>query len=258
MAYESVCVERGKIAKIVLNRPGKRNALNDTLLREIPGALYDLDQDEEVRVIVLSGAGTGFCAGADLMFLTDSPGVMRSRQDKAGVGNMLAAIGKIGKIVIAQVHGFALAGGFGLAVASDLTVVAESTILGMPEIKRALFPMNIMSPVCRAMPRKRALELLFTGDTISPQEALAAGLVNRVVPLEDLERATWDLAEKIARYSPAAIRLGKNAFYTMNDMEYFKTFSYLVDMLTLTSMTEDAREGVQAFFDKREPVWKGE
>jgi enoyl-CoA hydratase/carnithine racemase len=258
MSYESVCVERGRIAKIVLNRPEKRNALNDTLLREIPGALYDLDQDEEVRVIVLSGAGAGFCAGADLAFLTDSPGVMRSRQDKAGVGNMLAAIGKIGKIVIAQVHGFALAGGFGLAVASDLTVVAENTILGMPEIKRALFPMNIMSPVCRAMPRKRALELLFTGDTISPQEALAAGLVNRVVPLADLERATWDLAEKIARYSPAAIRLGKNAFYTMNDMEYFKTFSYLVDMLTLTSMTEDAREGVKAFFEKREPVWKGE
>ncbi|MBW2286101.1 MAG: enoyl-CoA hydratase/isomerase family protein [Deltaproteobacteria bacterium] len=257
MAYENVIVEHGKIAKIVLNRPEKRNALNNILLREIPQALYELDQDDEVRVIVLSGAGAGFCAGADLTFLTENLGIMQSRQEKAGVGNMLSAIGKIGKIVIAQVHGFALAGGFGLAVASDLTVVAEETVLGMPEIKRALFPMNIMSPICRAMPRKQALELLFTGDNLSPREALEAGLVNRVVPQADLEQKTLDLAEKIARYSPATIRLGKNAFYTMNDMEYFKTFSYLVDMLTITSLTEDAQEGVKAFFDKREPIWKG-
>ncbi|MBW1815797.1 MAG: hypothetical protein JRJ60_01415 [Deltaproteobacteria bacterium] len=107
------------------------------------------------------------------------------------------------------------------------------------------------------MPRKQALELLFTGDNLSPREALEAGLVNRVVPQADLEQKTLDLAEKIARYSPATIRLGKNAFYTMNDMEYFKSFSYLVDMLTITSLTEDAQEGVKAFFDKREPVWEG-
>ena len=257
MPYRNVLVERGKISRIILNRPEKRNALNDVLLREIPEALYELDGDDEVRVIILSGAGAGFCAGADLMFLTESAGVMQGRKEKAGVGNMLAAIGKIGKIVVAQVHGFALAGGFGLAVTSDLTVVAEDTVLGMPEIKRALFPMNIMSPICRAMPRKRALELLFTGDNISTREALAAGLVNRVVPLPDLERAAWELAEKVAQFSPAAIRLGKNAFYTMNDMEYFKTFSYLVDMLTITSMTEDAKEGVTAFFEKRDPVWEG-
>jgi len=257
MPYQNVLVEHGEIARIILNRPEKRNALNDILLREIPQALYDLDQDDEVRVIVLSGAGAGFCAGADMMFLTESPGVMQSRLEKAGVGNMLAAIGKIGKIVVAQVHGFAVAGGLGLAVASDLTVVAENAVLGMPEIKRALFPMNIMSPICRVMPRKKALELLFTGDNISPQDALEAGLVNRVVPLSDLERVSWDLAEKVAQYSPAAIRLGKNAFYTMNDMEYFKTFSYLVDMLTITSLTEDAQEGVRAFFEKREPTWKG-
>jgi enoyl-CoA hydratase/carnithine racemase len=257
MPYQHVIVEHGKIARLILNRPEKRNALNDILLREIPRALYELDEDDEVRVIVLSGAGVGFCAGADMAFLTGSPGVMQNRQEKAGVGNMLAAIGKIGKIVVAQVHGFALAGGLGLAVASDLTVVEENTVLGMPEIKRALFPMNIMSPICRIMPRKKALELLFTGDNISPQDALEAGLVNRVVSLSDLERESWDLAEKVAQYSPAAIRLGKNAFYTMNDMEYFKTFSYLVDMLTITSLTEDAHEGVKAFFEDREPTWKG-
>ena len=257
MSYEYLLVEHGKIAKIILNRPEKRNALNDILLREIPQALFELDQDDDVRVIILSGAGAGFCAGADMIFLTESPGIMQSRREKAGVGNMLAAIGKIGKIVVAQVHGFALAGGFGLAVASDLTVVADDTTLGMPEIKRALFPMNIMSPICRVMPRKKALELLFTGDNISPQNALEAGLVNRVVPLSDLESESRDLAERVAKYSPAAIRLGKNAFYTMNDMEYFKTFSYLVDMLTITSLTEDAQEGVKAFFEKREPTWKG-
>jgi enoyl-CoA hydratase/carnithine racemase len=257
MSYHHILVERGKIAKIILNRPEKRNALNDILLREIPQAFFEIDQDDETRVIIVSGAGAGFCAGADMAFLTESAGIIASRKEKAGVGNMLAAIGKIGKIVIAQVHGFALAGGFGLAVASDMTIVAENTVLGTPEIKRSLFPMNIMTPISRCMPRKKALELLFTGDNISPQDALAAGLVNKVVPLSELEQATLELAEKIVKYSPATIRLGKNAFYTASDMEYFKSFSYLVDMLAITSSTEDAQEGVRAFYEKREPVWKG-
>jgi enoyl-CoA hydratase/carnithine racemase len=150
-----------------------------------------------------------------------------------------------------------LAGGFGLAIAADLTVIAEDAILGLPEIKRGLFAYNVMNPISRVMPRKRILEMLFTGENITSRQALDWGLANRVVPYEQLEAATEELAGKIARHSPVPIRFGKEAYYSMQDMEYFKAFNYLTDMLTITAATEDGQEGVRAFFEKRDPVWQG-
>ncbi len=257
MNYQYVLVEQGPVASITLNRPERRNALNHQLLQEITEAFYALDKDKEVRAIILRGSGKGFCAGAEMDSLIPGESILDSRAKKSGLIDVLTAMGKIGKVIISQVHGFALAGGFGLAIAADLTVMADNVIIGLPEIKRGLFAFNVMNPISRVMPRKRLLEMLFTGDNITPQQAWEWGLVNQVVPPERLQVSTMELATRIARHSPAIIRMGKESFYTMEDMEYFKAFSYLTDMLTITAASEDAREGVRAFFEKRDPLWEG-
>ena len=256
MDYQHILVERGPISSITLNRPERRNALNHRLLNEITDALYELDKESATRVIILKGNGKGFCAGAELDSLIPGEDILQSREKKMGICDLLTAMGKIGKIIISQVHGFALAGGFGMAIASDLTVMSDDAVIGLPEIKRGLFPYNVMNPISRVMPRKRILEMMFTGDNITAQQALEWGLVNFVVPAEKLEEVTMNMAAKISRHSSAVVRLGKESFYTMQDMEYFKAFSYLTDMLTITAASNDAQEGVRAFFEKRDPIWK--
>lgn len=256
MNYETILVEYGKVVKIKFNRPEKRNALSALMMKEIADALYELDKDDKVKVIVLSGEGKGFCAGAELDSM--SGGIEDSRKSKKNLVNLLKAMASVNKVIISQVHGFALAGGFGVMTAADLVVVADNAKLGMPEIKRGLFPFTIMANISRMMPQKKLLEMLFTGDNISPQDALECGLVNKVVAPEDLEKETMLLADKIASYSSVALGLGKQAYYTMRDMEYNSSMDYLIEMLTIISQTDDAKEGIQAFFEKRDPVWKSD
>ena len=256
MDYQHILVERGAISSITLNRPERRNALNQELLSEFADALYELDRESSTRVIILKGNGKGFCAGAELDSLIPGEDIIQSRDKKMGICHLLTAMGKVGKIIIAQVHGFALAGGFGIAIASDLTVMADNAVIGLPEIKRGLFPYNVMNPISRVMPRKRILEMMFTGDNITAKQALEWGLVNFVASADKLDEMTRELAAKISCHSSAVIRLGKESFYTMQDMEYFKAFNYLTDMLTITAASNDAQEAVRAFFEKRDPVWK--
>lgn len=255
--YKTLLVESGPVSKIIINRPNRRNALTAELLEELTDALWSLNKDDDVRVIVLKGAGKGFCAGADLESLIPGRSIMDSKKDKDSLIKTLTAMSKIGKVLISQVHGFALAGGLGLAATSDLTVMAEDTILGLPEIKRGIFAYNVMNPISRMIPRKYLLEMLFTGDNITPRQALEWGLVNRVVPVDHLEEETMHIAEKIAGYSTSTIRLGKESFYNMLQMDYYAAFSYLTDMLTINACTEDGKEGVAAFFEKRAPNWTG-
>lgn len=256
MSFETILVEHGKIARIKLNRPDKRNALSALMMKEVADALFELDKDDKVNVIILSGEGKGFCAGAELDSM--SGGIEDSRKSKKNLVNLLKAMASVSKVIISQVHGFALAGGFGVMAAADLVVVADNAKLGMPEIKRGLFPFTIMANLSRILPQKKLLEMCFTGDNISAQEALTCGLVNKVVASEDLEKETMLLAEKIAKYSSVALGLGKQAYYTMRDMEYNNSMDYLIEMLTIISQTEDAKEGINAFFEKRDPVWKAD
>ncbi|MFZ3172391.1 MAG: enoyl-CoA hydratase-related protein [Carboxydocellales bacterium] len=248
-------MHKDAIGTITLNRPQRRNALNAKLMQEIVNALWEMDRDEKVKVIVIKGQGNTFCAGADMEELISGESIMEKRAHKENVSNMIEAIGRIGKLVIAQVDGYALAGGCGLAIACDMVIASETATFGLPEIHRALFPMTIMAPISRSIGWKKGMEWYFVGDNISGKQAAELGLVNYAVPANQLEQKTNELATKVASKSAATLRLGKDAFYAMRDMEYFTALRYLKDMILITTLTEDAKEGVKAFFEKRQPKW---
>ena len=259
MTWETLLttVEDG-VVRVTLNRPDVRNALSRTLVREIEAALESYERAPEARVIVLSGAGDkAFCAGADLKGVGDRGTTLQARESFSGLARILELITRMRTPVIAQVHGFALAGGCGLAVGCDLVIASDDAVFGLPEIKIGLLPLMVMAPILRAVGRKRGLLMILSGETVSAREAFEMGLVSRVVPRADLERETTALAKKLAAFSPTAVGLAKEAAYTIQDMEYGKSLRYLRELITLVGLSDDAREGIAAFFEKRPPEWKG-
>ena len=259
MSYETLLTSRDHgIARIVLNRPEVRNALSRTLIDELAAALAACEADREARVIVLSGAGDkAFCAGADLKGVRDRGTTLEARESFSGLANILEIIPKMRTPVIAQVHGYALAGGCGLAVGCDLVIAADDATLGLPEIKIGLLPLIVSAPILRAAGRKRGLLMILSGEPVTAREAFEMGLVSRVVPRASLEAETNALAATLARFSPAAIGLMKEAAATTQDMEYGKALHYLRELLVLIGLSDDAKEGIAAFFEKRAPEWKG-
>lgn len=259
MSYETLLtsVDDG-VARITLNRPDVRNALSRTMVREIETALEAFEADAAARVIVVSGAGDrAFCAGADLKGVGDRGTTLEARASFSGLARILELMTRMRTPVIAQVHGFALAGGCGLAAGCDLVIASDDAVFGLPEIKVGLLPLMVMAPILRAVGRKRGLLMILSGETVSAREALDMGLVSRVVPRADLESATGDLARKLAQFSPVAVGLAKEAAYTIQDMEYGKSLRYLRELITLVGLSDDAKEGIAAFFEKRKPEWKG-
>ncbi len=259
MSYETILYEvQDNIATITLNRPEARNALNDQLLRELNAALRTAGDDEAVRVVVLTGAGDKvFCAGGDLSGMAVGKPALESYQGRAAYAQVFREMAWLGKPTLAAVNGHALGGGLGLVLGCDLAIAAERATFGTPEIKVGLFPMMVMALLFRNVGRKKGMELILTGERISAQEAERIGLINRVVPDDQFESAVVEMAGKLARHSPATMRLGRDAFYTMADMDFNAALEYLQGMLMLNLLTEDAQEGIRAFMEKREPVWKG-
>ena len=257
MNYEAVIVETGKdfVAEITLNRPKQLNTFNTPLAAELEQALHELDADENVRVIIVKGAGKAFCAGIDVNELAGKT-AMQYRDWIERMEKPLATISRLAKPVIAQVHGVAAANGAGLAAAADLAVASEDARLGLTAINVGLNCIGPVVPVTRSVGRKRALELLLYGDLITAAAALNMGLVNRVVPAADLEEQTRKWAAILARKSPIAVQISKKAFYAAADLDYDKAFAYMNEAFARLCTTEDAKEGVQAFFDKRPPQWK--
>jgi len=259
MSYETLLTSlQDGVARVTLNRPEARNALSVTLVRELEQALSSYEADPDARVIVLSGAGDrAFCAGADLKGAGDRGTTLQARESFSGLPRILEAIARMRTPVIAQVHGFALAGGCGLAVGCDLIVASEDAQFGLPEIKIGVLPLIVMAPILRAAGRKRGLLMVLSGEPVSAREAFEMGLVSLVVPRGELEAATTALARKIAGWSPMAVGIAKEAAATIQDMEYAKSLRYLRELTTLVFMSDDAREGIAAFFEKRKPDWKG-
>ena len=256
MAYNTVLVNQKKhVGVVTLNRPQTMNAFSTEMAHELNQALIQQDNDPDIRVVVVKGAGKAFSVGIDLSEFSGKS--QKEYREWVGImEQMNHVIGKMKKPVIASVHGFAVANGAGLLAAADLAVVAEGTKIGTTAINVGLFCMGPAVPLARHIGKKRCLEMLFNGDMIDAETAKQWGLVNQVVPPGDLESATMALADKLAQKSPLALQMGKEAFYGMADMEFGKALEYSNEMFAALCVTEDAAEGINAFLEKRKPVWQ--
>lgn len=246
------------VATITINRPDRRNAMSWSVVGQLRDRFAQAKADGNVRVVVLTGAGDrAFCAGADLDTMAAGAGMLELHDGRGGLAQLFLDMYALGKPTIARVRGFALAGGFGLALACDFVVAAEDAQFGTPEVDVGLWPYMVTVPLVRSMPPKTALELMLTGRRVDAVEAGRIGFVNRVVPADELDVTVGELAASLAAKSPAVVKLGRDAFYRVWDRAAEDALAYLHPMLTLTTMTEDAQEGIAAFSDKRKPVWKG-
>ena len=246
------------VARITINRPEARNALSQEVMTGLLDAFERARSDTAVRALVLTGAGEkAFCAGGDLGGRALQQGFVDRHHDRRTFADLFRRMNALGKPIVARVRGHCLAGGFGLALGCDLVVASDDSSFGTPEVKRGLMPMMIMATIFRNVGRKKGMELLLTGDRISAAEAERLGLINYAVPAAELDAKVDALVAKVAAMSPAVVRLGRDAFYAMSDMGFDQALDYLQAMLTVNVGTEDAVEGVRAFLEKREPVWKG-
>ncbi len=248
----------GHVATVTLNRPDQRNPLSAGMLRDLIAAFTWCRDQPEVRVVVLTGAGNrAFCAGADLSsFVAGESEVERHHGRKAFV-DLFVLMNELGKPVVGRINGHALAGGLGLAVSCDLLVAADTATFGTPEINVGIWPMMIQAVLSRNVPRKVLLEMVMLGERWTASQMQGYGLVNRVVPFDGLDAAVADLTTKLAAKSPAIMRLGKDSFYRQQDMEFRAALEYLQAQVALVTLTEDSKEGVRAFLEKREPDFKG-
>jgi enoyl-CoA hydratase/carnithine racemase len=258
MAEELLYEVESGVATLTLNRPEQRNALNGELLAALVEAMRRARDDDAVRAVVLTGAGDKvFCAGADLGgFAADVPLV-----DKHFASDLFLEyfrlMPRLGKPSLCAANGHVLAGGMGLALSCDLVIAKEGARFGTPEINVGAFPYMIMSIIYRNVPRKKVNEMMLLGEQISAEQAVEYGIANKVVPPDQFQDAVTEWATKLASKSPVLMRLGHDAMYRQQDMALDDALEYLRSQLSLTFSTEDIQEGVSAFFEKREPEWKG-
>jgi len=259
MTYTHVLYEvRDRVATITLNQPEKRNPLSNAMLHDIIAALQEAKQDGDVRVVILTGAGDkAFCAGADLSGFGSDHTEVEKHLGRGAFVDMFLAMERLGKPIVGCVNGHALAGGFGLALACDMLVAADTATFGTPEINVGLWPMMITAIIKRQLAPKRCMELFMTGKRISADHALEWGLVNTVVPLAEVRAEAWKLAQTLTTKSPLIMKLGRDAFFAVDGLSYEAALRHLQSQLTIVSLSEDFREGVMAFLEKREPHFKG-
>jgi len=257
MSFKNLVLEfQSSIAVVTLNRPAKRNALSLDLMRELIGLLGVLEQDQDVRCIVLAAAGKAFCAGHDLSEMVGcAAGDYRELFDVCT--ELMEKIQAIPQPVIAQVQGVATAAGCQLAATCDLVVAAEEATFATPGVRLGLFCSTPMVPLSRAIGRKRAMQMLLTGEMIDAETAAEWGLVNFIVSAAELPGAALTLAKRIAEASPLTVGIGKHAFYSQIDLDQPRAYALTKEVMSSNAMAADAQEGISAFLSKRTPAWSG-
>jgi len=260
LPYEKIRydVAAGGVATVTLDDPDTRNALGNQTLDELIAAFEQARGDDAVRCVVLTSSHEKvFSAGGNLDgFAADVP-LVHKHLGTERFPRLFRLVGELGKPTICAANGHVLAGSLGLALACDLIVAKDTAGFGTPEINVGVFPFMIMALIYRNVPRKKTNEMLLLGERMTAAEALEAGIVNRVVPDGEFDGAVADWARKLAAKSPLMMRLGKDAMFRQQDMPFLDALEYLHHNLTLALSTEDVVEGVQAFFEKREPQWSG-
>ena len=254
---DAVLIEkRGAALWITINRPDKRNAINAEIVAGVARGYDEAHADDDIRAIVLTGAGDkASCAGGDL-----NPGaafVFDFSQPTGAYADLLRRSQNATKPTVARVNGVCMAGGMGLLCMADMAVAADSAVFGLPEVKIGVFPMQVLSLLQRIAPPRVVREWCLTGEPFDAREAREAGLVNHVVPANELDAKTAWLIARLADKSPSAIRRGKYALSAIADMSFAQAIAFTESQIALTALTEDAKEGLASFVEKRKPNWTG-
>jgi len=257
-ADESLLLSRreGAVARLTLNRPKAYNALSLDLMAVLQAELEAISVDPTVAVAVIEGAGRGFCAGHDLKELRAGGGKDFLEKTFGACSRLMMTVTALPQPVIAKVHGIATAAGCQLVATCDLAVAAEDTRFGTPGVNIGLFCSTPMVALSRAVPRKQAMEMLLTGETVDAARALQIGLINRTVPADDLEAATAALAAIVAEKSHLVLKIGKEAFYRQIEKDLAGAYAYCSGVMVENMLARDAAEGIDAFIEKRKPVWE--
>src|ERR1035437_6779486 len=257
MNFENIRLAReGQTAVVTLNRPQRRNALSLGMVLELIGCLDEIGRNREIRAVILAAAGKVFCSGHDLSEMTGRD-IDEYRRIFDVSTELMMKIQAIPQLVIAEVQGIATAAGCQLVATCDLAVAAEEAAFGCPGVKIGLFCTTPMVALTRAIGRKRALEMLLTGELVDAATAADWGLINQVVPAAGLRAETRKLAARIADASTLTVALGKQAYYTQIDLDQPKAYAYAKEVMSLNSLAADAQEGISAFLEKRAPCWTG-
>ncbi|MFW2404430.1 MAG: enoyl-CoA hydratase [Gammaproteobacteria bacterium] len=252
-----LCEKNDGIATLTLNRPRQRNALSLQLMSDLVDRLAEIAADDDVRVVVIRGNGPGFCAGHDLKEMRADPREAAHQKTFAKCVELMTSIVKLPQPVIARVHGIATAAGCQLVATCDLAVAADDARFATPSVNIGLFCSTPMVALSRNVGRKRAMEMLLTGDMIDAATAHRFGLVNDVAQPDALDDAVQALAAKISSKSPLTLRIGKEAFYRQLETGIDDAYEYTGAVMVRNMLTDDAAEGIDAFIEKRQPVWKG-
>ncbi len=253
----------GPVLTLTINRPERRNAMTWEVIGALREQVARAKDDHEVRVVVLAGAGDqAFCAGADLSGMVphdpggDTDHYARHHEARGWLAELFEELWHLGKPTVARIQGWAMAGGFGLALACDMVIASETARFGAPELNVGLWPYMVTVPMLRSMPAKKALELMLTSRVVGAAEAERIGFVTQIVPPDQLDSAVDAMTSVLVSKPPGVMRMGRESFYAVLDSAATEALPYLHAMLTVTSQTAEAAEGIAAFAEKRPPAWQ--